>query len=218
MANIDKITKFSEVISPTDKINEVIDAVNNGTGGGSGSDYVLPAADNDTLGGVKIGSHISVTPDGTISIESEDIKGALGYTPANSSDVSTYVLPKATSNTLGGVTIGDNITVADGKISVSAQDIKDALGYTPADSTSSGYVLPKASSSVLGGVKIGSGVNVTADGVISVDKTIGNTTGTLAVNRGGTGATTASAAAKNLGIFNSSGHLVLPDGSELWIE
>lgn len=46
----------------------------------------------------------------------------------------------------------------------------------------------------------------------------GNVTGTVAVTNGGTGATTAAAACTNLGIFNSAGHLVLPNGSELWVE
>ena len=46
----------------------------------------------------------------------------------------------------------------------------------------------------------------------------GNVTGTVAVANGGTGATTAAAACTNLGIFNSAGHLVLPNGSELWVE
>ena len=37
------------------------------------------------------------------------------------------------------------------------------------------------------------------------------------IEKGGTGATTASDACTNLGIFNSDSHLVLPDGSEFWI-
>lgn len=41
--------------------------------------------------------------------------------------------------------------------------------------------------------------------------------GTLDIANGGTGATTATQACINLGIFNSSGRLVLPDGSQIWI-
>lgn len=38
-------------------------------GGGSGSTYVLPVATETTLGGVKIGEGLTVTPDGTASVE-----------------------------------------------------------------------------------------------------------------------------------------------------
>lgn len=41
--------------------------------------------------------------------------------------------------------------------------------------------------------------------------------GIIPIAKGGTGATTASQACANLGIFNSDSHLVLPDGSEFWI-
>lgn len=40
-----------------------------GTGGGSGSAYILPAATASRLGGVKIGDGIGVTTDGTISTD-----------------------------------------------------------------------------------------------------------------------------------------------------
>ena len=40
-----------------------------GTGGGGGSAYILPAATERRLGGVKIGDGIDVTTDGTISTD-----------------------------------------------------------------------------------------------------------------------------------------------------
>lgn len=43
-------------------------------------------------------------------------------------------------------------------------------------------------------------------------------TGVLPIANGGTGASTVSAARTNLGIFNSSGHLTFPNGSEIWVE
>lgn len=39
----------------------------------------------------------------------------------------------------------------------------------------------------------------------------------LPIKGGGTGATTAAAACTSLGIFDSNGHLTLPDGSKFWI-
>ena len=43
----------------------------------------------------------------------------------------TYTLPTATSSTLGGVTIGDNITTTGSKISIEKLDVTNALGFTP---------------------------------------------------------------------------------------
>ena len=43
----------------------------------------------------------------------------------------TYTLPTATSSTLGGVTIGDNITTQGSKISITKENVTNALGYTP---------------------------------------------------------------------------------------
>ena len=45
-----------------------------------------------------------------------------------------YSLPQASDKTLGGVTVGANITVATGTISVSKANVIAALGYTPSDS------------------------------------------------------------------------------------
>lgn len=62
----------------------------------------------------------------------------------------SYVLPTASANTLGGVKIGDNITISEsGAISAPAP-----------------YSLPTASAETLGGIKVGSGLSI-ADGVLS---------------------------------------------------
>lgn len=42
-----------------------------------------------------------------------------------------YTLPNATSSVLGGVKIGDNISVSSGKISLTKANVTNALGYTP---------------------------------------------------------------------------------------
>lgn len=51
-------------------------------------------------------------------------------TPASNT---SYTLPTATSSTLGGVKIGDNITVDSGKISLTKANINYALGNTDTD-------------------------------------------------------------------------------------
>lgn len=53
------------------------------------SNYTLPAATSSVLGGVKIGSNITVSS-GVVSLTSANVTSALGYTPANSSSTVTY--------------------------------------------------------------------------------------------------------------------------------
>ena len=62
-----------------------------GTGAGGG--YVLPIASAEVLGGVKVGSNLSIDNEGVLSAESG------------------YVLPTASNNTLGGVKVGTNLSI-----------------------------------------------------------------------------------------------------------
>jgi len=50
-------------------------------------------------------------------------------------NAASYTLPEATASTLGGVKIGNNVTVSDGTISVTGTNVTDALGFTPLDAT-----------------------------------------------------------------------------------
>lgn len=79
-------------IATNDEIDNALNLAGSGdlpTGGGvsSGSNYTLPTASSSTLGGVKIGSNISVS-DGTISLAKSDVTSALGYTPATTNNAS----------------------------------------------------------------------------------------------------------------------------------
>ncbi len=78
--------------------------------GGGGGEPLTPAT-RTTLGGVKIGNNVNVTPDGTISVDLSPIE--------------PYVLPVATSSRLGGVKIGNNIDINNGVISVTFPDIPE---------------------------------------------------------------------------------------------
>ena len=61
------------------------------------SGYTLPTASSSTLGGVKIGSNISISS-GKISIDKENVTGALGYTPPTTN--TTYNLATTSANGL----------------------------------------------------------------------------------------------------------------------
>ena len=67
--------------------------------------YTLPAATNSTLGGVKIGSNITVNS-GTISLTKANVTSALGYTPPTTD--TKYTLPTGNASTLGGVKLSDS--------------------------------------------------------------------------------------------------------------
>lgn len=65
--------------------------------------YTLPTATSSVLGGVKIGSNITVSS-GTISLSKANVTSALGYTPANTSDIPEIpiALPNPYALTING--------------------------------------------------------------------------------------------------------------------
>lgn len=71
----------------------------------SSSNYTLPAATSSTLGGVKIGSNITVSS-GTISLSKTNVTAALGYTPPTTD--TKYTLPTGNASALGGVKLSDS--------------------------------------------------------------------------------------------------------------
>lgn len=50
---------------------------NDGQGGGGGSEYILPAATQSTLGGVKVGAGLGVEPDGELWVDADSIMPAM---------------------------------------------------------------------------------------------------------------------------------------------
>ena len=118
--------------------------------------YTLPTASSSTLGGVKIGSNLSISS-GVLSVNT------------------------GSSTSKGVLSVGSNITVSSGQISLTKNNITSALGYTP-PTTDTKYTLPTASSSTLGGVKIGSNISVSS-GTISVPDADVNKKGVVTIWR-----------------------------------
>lgn len=71
--------------------------------------YTLPAATAQTLGGVKIGSNITLANGGVISINKTNVTTALGYTPLESVDTSNFVTLSGTQTIAGKKTFSDII-------------------------------------------------------------------------------------------------------------
>ena len=65
--------------------------------------YTLPTATSSVLGGVKVGSNITLSS-GTISLSKANVTSALGYTPANTSDIPEIpiALPNLYALTING--------------------------------------------------------------------------------------------------------------------
>mgnify|MGYP001179784386 CR=1 FL=1 len=159
--------------------------------------YTLPVATASVLGGIKVGSNLSITADGTLS--------------STGGGGSGYVLPPASTGSLGGVIVGDGLSVSNtGKIDTDVQEApnnaniygrqggnwtvistsgggvtKIVAGQNVSVTPSSGvgevtiaaaggggsaYVLPPATNNTLGGVivKDDSNINLTVAGEISV--------------------------------------------------
>lgn len=123
-------------------------------GGGSGS-YTLPTASSSTLGGVKIGSGLTINTNGVVSA---DVTSSTLTAYAKTTDLSevatsgsyndlsdkptipsAYTLPTASSTVLGGVKIGSNISVSNSTISVTKSNVTSALGYTPATTNDASF-------------------------------------------------------------------------------
>lgn len=161
----------------------------------------VPVATTASLGVVKVGTGLSVTTDGTLSVSYSytlpaataaalgGVKVGAGLSVASDGTLSapySYTLPVATTAKLGGVKVGTGLSVADdGTLSASATALTPAttakLGGvkvgTGLSVTSDGTLsasateLTPATATTLGGVKVGTGIGVATDGTISVATT-----------------------------------------------
>lgn len=99
----------------------------------------------------------------------------------------SYLLPTATSSVLGGIKIGDRLTIDDSGILSADEYIlppatANALGGIMVGSgltidnsgilSANQYILPQASSNALGGIKVGTGLTIDANGVLSANEYI----------------------------------------------
>lgn len=76
--------------------------------------YHLPIASETTLGGIKVGTNLTIEEDGTLNAEATE-----------------YQLPAATASTLGGIKVGAALAISDGVLSVSADQALDSSSVNP---------------------------------------------------------------------------------------
>jgi len=135
--------------------------------------YTLPTASTSVLGGVKVGSNLSIT-DGVLSASASNVYTAgLGL----SLNDLEFSLAYATSSVIGGIIVGSTLSISDGILNYTLPTSSTTtLGGVKVDGTSitisngvisSVYTLPTASTTLLGGVKI-DGTSITiSNGIIS---------------------------------------------------
>ena len=135
----------------------------------SSSGYTLPVATASVLGGVTVGSGLSIDGNGVLSLpiaNAGDLGGVrVGNAPADSYTLSSGIcrftdgtlgLVAASDTRLGGIKVGAGLSMSTGGV----------LSVTASGGSS--YTLPAASASTLGGVKVGSGLSIDGNGVLSV--------------------------------------------------
>ena len=132
------------------------------TGATDANNYSLPTATASVLGGVKIGSRITISS----GVISADVQTANDFTntlktklDGIATGANNYSLPTATSSVLGGVKIGSGITITSGVISADTQSDENFTSAlkTKLDGIATGannYTLPSASTSATGGVEL----------------------------------------------------------------
>src|SRR5574344_314080 len=112
----------------------------------------LVPASTTLLGGIKVGSNLSVTSDGTLN-------------------ASSYSLPIATSASVGGIKVGSNLSISsDGTLNAEAagtSTVQHDNSLTGEGTSSSPLCVTKATASQLGGIKVGSNLSVTSDGTLN---------------------------------------------------
>lgn len=101
--------------------------------------YVLPTADTETLGGVILDGETIQSDSGTISVRKAGV-GILGVCKPDGTSIaisedgtisatggggSGYTLPRATTNQLGGIMVGDGLAIEDGVLSLSLPNAED---------------------------------------------------------------------------------------------
>lgn len=110
--------------------------------------YTLPTATGSVLGGIKVGSNITLSS-GTISLSKANVTSALGYTPANTSDIPEIpiVLPNPYALTINGA-------LYTGSYAVSINTARILLTSTLSSSTvSAGYSYNNTSSRTISSLR-----------------------------------------------------------------
>ena len=149
-------------------------------------DITLPIASNDALGVIKVGSGLTVSDDGTVSVDGEigggggvsswnDLTDKPSIFPTNWDNVQnkpTAFPPEEHTHVMADITDFNGVTLdTDQTITGQKTFTKNIIGQADVIAYSTGnhdISLPIASNDALGAIKVGSGLTVSEDGILSV--------------------------------------------------
>lgn len=132
------------------------------------NNYTLPEATANDLGGIKVGTNLSIDNNGilsatdtTYSAATTSADGLMSSTDKTKLDgiaanANNYTLTAATANDLGGIKVGTNLSI-------------DSNGVLSASGGS--YTLPEATTTTLGGIIVGMNLSIDNSGVLSATDT-----------------------------------------------
>lgn len=132
----------------------------------AGVSYTLPSASTSILGGIKVGTGVSATGDGTLSAAVTSVAGRTGAITLAIADI-TGGAPLASPTFTGNVDLTGATTLVVTQTSGTNNTTAASTAFVNAAITASAYTLPAATSSTLGGIKQGSGVTIAGDGTLA---------------------------------------------------
>jgi len=138
----------------------------NGRNGLNAHEYYLPIAKHDVLGGIKIGTGLTIDEQGVVKTVGgagtgivETVVAGTGIS-VNSTDIANPIVTNTSPDQVVSITAGTNIDSITGTYP----------SFTiNAASQGGSYTLPTASGTILGGVKVGTRLSIDGNGVLSAD-------------------------------------------------
>ena len=133
---------YVESITIENNVLRIIPSVGDPVTVNVGNDYTLPIAGSDTLGGIRVGSHLSINARGTLSVNYENaqydenlgimVNGLMSWEDKKKLDSidQNTIINEITS--VDGIKIGNMDVDENGVITLTDENIVNALGYVPA--------------------------------------------------------------------------------------
>lgn len=169
-----KVTAVATPTAGTDATNKtyvdnaISTAGNNYIAKNDGEATGTTTLENIIVGGDSVLGHVEVTTSITVPTPSDNTDAANKQYVDQAVAGASYTLPAATTTTLGGVKVGEGLSVtSDGTLSA----------------TGGSKEIPIASDSVLGGIKVGESLSIESDGTLSVVASADPATPQMPVNK-----------------------------------